>query len=94
MSSTPLLLVFGKQFKKDFRLAKKSGKDTDRLFKVLELLQNGKKLPERYRAHKLRGLYREWCELHIEPDWLLIYKVEGQFLKLARIGTHGELFDL
>ena len=30
--------------------------------------------------------------MHIEPDWLLMYRVEGNELHLVRIGSHSNLF--
>ncbi|MBB5074397.1 addiction module RelE/StbE family toxin [Bartonella callosciuri] len=30
---------------------------------------------------------------HIEPDWLLIYRIEGDKLHLVRTGTHSDLFE-
>ena len=64
------------QFKKDFILCVKRGLDIDEFKKVLELLQNGSPLPEKYRDHPLQPSrdYKNCRELHIEPDWLLIYK--------------------
>jgi hypothetical protein len=32
-------------------------------------------------------------DLHIEPDWLLLYRIEGDELQLAGTGTHSDLFD-
>ena len=33
-------------------------------------------------------------ECHIEPDWLLVYRVEKEIelLRLVRTGTHSDLF--
>ena len=49
----------------------------------------------RYRDHDLSGNYKGTRECHIEPDWLLIYTVDGGQLILvaARTGTHSDLFD-
>ena len=56
------------------------------------MLQEQKPLPERYRDHALTGNYSNHRECHIEPDWLLIYEVEGEFLVLVRSGSPSELF--
>jgi len=45
------------------------------------------------RDHPLKGDRQGFRDLHIEPDWLLLYRVEGSDLPLARIGTHADLFD-
>ena len=60
---------------------------------VLLLLLNGETLPERYRDHPLRGNWTGYRDLHIEPDWLLIYRISGNKLDLVRRGSHSDLFD-
>ena len=49
-------------------------------------------LSARHRDHRLRGIWKGYREAHIEPDWLLIYGVEGDELQLVRTGTHSDLF--
>ncbi|NGX35416.1 MAG: mRNA interferase YafQ [Candidatus Anoxychlamydiales bacterium] len=61
-------------FEKDAKKMKKRGKDLSKLKMILNILSEKILLPERYRNHKLVGIYRGYWELHIEPDWLLIYK--------------------
>jgi mRNA interferase YafQ len=50
-------------------------------------------LPERYRNHSLRGNWKSYRDAHLEPDWLLIYRVAGDELHLTRTGSHADLFD-
>ncbi len=85
---------FTGQFKKDLKLAKKQGKDTDELFAVIEKLSNGEALEAKYRDHSLSGNYKGCRECHIEPDWLLIYEIDDGILVLMlyRVGSHSELF--
>lgn len=85
---------FTTQFKKDLKLAKKQNKNLDKLFEVIDILANGGTLDAKYRDHDLTGNYKGTRECHIEPDWLLIYKVvqETLILKLIRTGSHGDLF--
>ena len=85
---------FTNQFKKDVKLAKKQGKDIDKLFDVIGILANGETLDEKYRDHDLSGNFRGCRECHIEPDWLLIYEVDNNVLVLVlnRVGSHSELF--
>ncbi len=85
---------FTSQFKKDLKLAKKQGKDTDKLFEAIEMLANGKALPTKYRDHDLSGDYKGCRECHIEPDWLLVYEIieDVLVLMLYRIGSHSDLF--
>ncbi len=49
-------------------------------------------LPIRYRDHKLRGNWLNHREAHIEPDWLLVYRIDGAELYLVRTGSHSDLF--
>lgn len=82
------------QFKKDYKLAVKRGCDTNKLQKVVMILASGETLPEEYRDHPLRGNYSGYRECHIEPDWLLVYKITENVLVLTlyRTGTHSDLF--
>ena len=64
-----------------------------KLRELILLLLAGDRLPERYRDHPLRGSWKGYRDAHIEPDWLLIYRVTGDELHLVRTGTHGDLFD-
>ena len=81
------------QFRRDVRRGEKRGKDMGKLRQVLLLLLNGEPLPERYKDHPLRGNWNGYRDLHIEPDWLLIYRIFGDELHLARTGSHSDLFD-
>lgn len=84
------------QFKKDYKLAIKRGCDPQRLQEVLNMLVNQQSLPEKYRDHSLTNSrnYKDVRECHIQPDWLLVYKVENEklVLKLIRTGSHSDLF--
>jgi mRNA interferase YafQ len=82
------------QFKKDYKIAKKRGLDLFKLRTVIELLANGEQLPVQYLEHPLKGNYKGCLECHIEPDWLLVYKVEDELmiLSLRRTGSHSDLF--
>ena len=85
-------IVRGSQFKRDVKLAEKRHKDMSKLREVLLLLANEKELPARYRDHPLTGNWKHYRDLHIEPDWLLLYKIDGNELYLVRTGTHSDLF--
>ena len=82
------------QFNKDVKLAKKQGKNIDKLFSVIDKLSKREVLEEKFKDHPLSGSYKGYRECHIEPDWLLIYKVENTTLTLilVRIGSHSDLF--
>ena len=85
---------FTAQFKKDWKRAKKQGKNMEKLLAVIEQLANGEPLEEKYRDHDLSGNYKGCRECHVEPDWLLIYEIRGDVLVLMlyRLGSHSELF--
>lgn len=88
--------AFTGQFKRDYKLAIKRGCNPNKLEKVISLLCNEQPLPEVYRDHALTNSrdYKSMRECHIEPDWLLAYKIYEQtlILKLIRTGTHSDLF--
>lgn len=86
-------LKFTNQFKKDYKLMIKQGKDISLLDNVIEKIQKGEKLEEKYRDHALTGTYRGFRECHIQPDWLLIYFIENQIMTLTivRTGSHSDL---
>ena len=91
-----LKIEFQGQFKKDYKIAVKRGCNIDELQKVIGLLAGEQPLPEKYRDHALTNCkeYKDVRECHIQPDWLLIYKVcnDSLILKLIRTGTHSDLF--
>ena len=87
-----LLLVRKSRFKKDYKKLKSSGKDLNKLRFVIELLVQGNDLPSKNRDHFLIGKYKDFRECHIEPDWLMIYKLTPTELILVRTGSHSELF--
>ena len=80
------------QFKRDVRRAKKRGRDLTRLRTLLESLIRQEPLTARHLDHPLRGIWKGYREAHIEPDRLLIYRVEANALLLVRTGSHSDLF--
>jgi len=80
------------RFKKDAKRQKKRGKDLRKFQKVLEYLSAGKDLPAEYRDHPLTGNWVGWRDCHLEPDWLLIYKILDDEIILGRTGSHSDLF--
>ena len=87
---------FTGQFKKDFKLAVKRGCNPEKLQEVVTILCEERPLPEQYRDHALTNSrnYKGMRECHIEPDWLMVYKVvqDTLILKLIRTGSHSDLF--
>ena len=81
------------QFKRDVKLAEKRGKDMTKLRTVIELLLAAESLPRELNDHPLKGEWKPNRDQHIEPDWLLIYCVEGETIRFERTGTHSDLFS-
>ena len=83
------------QFKKDIKKLSRSGsKDIPKLREVIIKLVNEEVLEKRYRNHRLNSNWKDHFECHIEPDWLLIYRIDekNKELILVRSGSHSELF--
>ena len=80
------------QFKKDFKRIKKRNRDLSKLKEVVSAIANGEALEERHRDHALSGNCSGSRDCHIKPDWILIYRVDGEFLFLERTGSHSDLF--
>ena len=80
------------QFRRDRRLCIKRGYDMTLLNMAVDTLCALSALPSEYRDHVLTGKYTGHRECHIQPDWLLIYRIEGNALYLDRTGTHSDLF--
>jgi mRNA interferase YafQ len=85
--------VWSDKFKRDVKRAEKRGKNIDKLKAVLLLLIEEKPLPSEWGDPPLKGQWKGFRDLHIEPDWLLLYRIENGELRLARTGTHSDLFD-
>jgi len=81
-----------KQFKKDVKRMRKRGKDLEKIKAVIDLLVAGEPLPPKNRDHKLGGDWIGRRDCHVEPDWILIYKLTEDELLLERTGTHSDLF--
>lgn len=90
-----LKVRYSNQFKKDFKRAKKRGLPLMLLKKIIERLAAEEVLEPKYRDHALAGKYASFRECHIQPDWLLIYRINGDEVELVaqRTGTHSDLFD-
>ncbi|MEK7459712.1 MAG: type II toxin-antitoxin system YafQ family toxin [Patescibacteria group bacterium] len=88
-----LVVHYTSSYKRSFKRYTRSGKfPLEKLTEVLNFLRGEKLLPNKYRDHQLKGKLVEFRECHIAPDILLIYKIEGNYLKLNNLGSHGETF--
>jgi mRNA interferase YafQ len=80
------------RFKKDVALARRRGKDLGKLRRILERLIAEEPLSDFHRDHPLIGDDVGRSECHVEPDWLLLYKLEGEDIIFERTGPHADLF--
>lgn len=82
-------------FKKDLRRMIKRGANMELLDEVIQILLRRKTLPEKYHDHPLTGNWHGYRDCHIEPDWVLIYRIDDDALILlaTRTGTHSDLFN-
>lgn len=80
------------RFKRDLKRVKRRGKDTDKIKAVMSMLIDEEKLEDNYRDHVLVGSYLGRRECHIEPNWLLIYKLDNDEIIFERTGSHADLF--
>ena len=87
-----LTIYYTTRFKRDFKRIRKQHKNLSKLQAVIELLVDEKTLDSRYKDHRLIGNWANHRECHIEPDWLLIYRITDNNLYIERTGSHAELF--
>ena len=89
-------IEFMSSFKKALKKATKQGKDEKKLYTIIEKLASGEKLDSKYKDHALidNKHYKNCRECHIEPDWLLVYKIieDKLILLLIETGSHSDLF--
>lgn len=83
---------FRRDVKRGEKRGEKRGKDMAKLRHVLQLLIDKVTLPARLRDHPLKSNWIGYRDLHIEPDWLLIYKADAMSVHFERPGTHSALF--
>ena len=94
MRNTKYTVKFTAQFKKDYKLAIRRGMKIELLEDIVSALSMGESLPEKNKDHALTGDWAGHRECHIQPDWLLVYRIEEDVLvlTLTRTGTHSDLF--
>jgi mRNA interferase YafQ len=85
--------IYTRQFERDIKLMKKRGKNLEKLKPVIRSLTAEEPLNALHRDHKLVGNWQGRRECHIEPDWLLVYKIESDKIIFERTGTHSDLFQ-
>ncbi len=82
---------YSARFKHDYKLCKKRGCNMQKMQDVLLILASGEEIPERYKDHPLKSNWKGYRDIHIEPNWILIYKLEkDEVILLAATGTHSD----
>ena len=84
--------VYSKQFEKDAKRCVRRGKNLEKFKMLVRTLLSGKPLDAIHRDHKLTGNFVGRRDCHIESDWLLIYRIDGDRLVFERMGKHSDLF--
>jgi len=88
----PLRIVESVRFGKELERQKRRGKDLAKFRPIIDALLARRPLDEKYKDHALTGDWIGYRDCHVEPDWILIYKTTTDELRLARTGTHSDLF--
>jgi len=81
-----------RQFSRDVKRMAKRGKDIAKLREIVTRLAEELPLDPRHRDHPHIGKLINCRDCHIEPDWILIYSMDQESLRLERTGTHSDLF--
>jgi mRNA interferase YafQ len=85
---------YSPRFKRDTRQAAHQGRDIMKIFLPIAMLLNNQPLPPQYQDHPLKGEWSGYRDFHVEPDWIVIYRVVKGILVLERTGTHSELLKI
>ncbi len=90
------VLEYAKAFERDAKAYYAHGGTEKKLLRVLSLLENGESIPSALHDHALKGKMRGLRELHVEPDWLLVYEKDGEKFRIVclRLVTHKQLQSL
>lgn len=80
-------------FKKDYKKYIHNSKISILLCNIITKLCNNEILDLKYNRHNLKGNYKGFESLHIQPDLILIFKISDDIINLYRIGTHCELYQ-
>ena len=98
ITDTKYGVVTSNKFNKQLKKIIKQGKKIEKLSEVVKKIANGETLDSKYKDHALQDTkyYRNCRECHIEPDWLLVYKVKEDeiILYLVETGSHSDIFNM
>lgn len=84
LKNTKYGIVTSNKFKKQLKKVQRQGKDIEKINIVVKKLANGETLDSKYKDHALSDTkyYKKCRKCHIEPDWLLVYKIINDELLL------------
>jgi len=86
-------LSLDEEYKKCVKKLKKKHYNMELLKEPIRLLVGGNlPLPQKYRDHALVGNFKGTGELHVESNWLLMYKRTDTEIILIRTGSHDDLY--
>ena len=88
----PLILETTSEFDRGLKRQERRGKSLEKIRAVIRSLRTHQPLARSRKDHALAGDRKGWRDCHVEPDWVLIYKIEGGKLILGETGTHSDLF--
>lgn len=82
-----------KQFVRDVKQMRRRGKDLEQLKAIVGRLARDGSLDAKHRDHALAGSWKNCRDCHIEPDWVLVYSMDANNLRLERTDSHSDLFQ-
>lgn len=85
-------LVRTSHFKRDFKKRILTTTDEAALEDVLRRLLLGGPFEPRHRDHPLKNSRNRVRDCHVKPDLILLYEIEGDEVRLRRLGSHSDLF--
>ncbi len=83
---------YATKFKRDFNVCVKRRYKMELLQHIIDTLKVPDTLPPKNADHNLNGDYAGYRKCYVAPDWLLIYRQDGEELFLYRTGMHSDLF--
>jgi len=86
-------IKFTAQYRRDLKRLQRQGKEFDAMRRVIQLLEKSIPIPPEFYDHALKGKWKGRRELHLESDWLLIYRTTDEAIYLERTGSHSELLN-
>lgn len=81
------------KFERDYKRMQKRSKDMEKLRKIMRKLQKQEALEPKHNDHPLAGEFKDSRDCHVEPDWVLIYRVAEGTIYFERTGSHSDLFQ-